>query len=194
MQTSQSQAEGQLVFWYSAWQSVTLCCACLGEDGGLAEWPWGGRHDGGDHREGRADLLLGHLALHSTLEVNSWSQRAHLMSRALGLIGFNTSQIRGMFHEQGENKTLQMGLSLLQDAHHSQAVNSLAAQFLSAGFRVWAENASFLCSLVLFLDQYDHLSFRVDIDYEKGFGWTRAGGLTRWLCASIPPCHAQGPL
>lgn len=64
------------------------------------------------------------------------------MSRALGLIGFNTSQIRGMFHEQGENKTLQMSLSLLQDTRHSQALNSLAAQFLSAGFRVWAANAS----------------------------------------------------
>lgn len=64
------------------------------------------------------------------------------MSRALGLIGFNTSQIRGMFHEQGENKTLKMSLSLLQDTRHSQALNSLAAQFLSAGLRVWAANAS----------------------------------------------------
>lgn len=64
------------------------------------------------------------------------------MSRVLGLIGFNTSQMRGMIHEQGENKTLQMSLSLLSDLRHSQALNSWAAQVFSAGFRVREANAN----------------------------------------------------
>lgn len=60
------------------------------------------------------------------------------MSRVLGLIGFNTSQMRGMIHEQGENKSL----SLLSDLRHSQALNSWAAQVFSAGFRVREANAN----------------------------------------------------